>query len=228
MPDRGFLTRRLLLTRPLAASQQFAARLPVGWQAHIAPMQDIVDLPASPDFTGVSGLVFTSANGVRSFARRWARRRDLPAYCVGDATADTARQLGFEAHSADGNRHDLAAVLTGLPKARLLYLHGRYRQGDISAEGQQITSLAIYDQLALPLDATTRADLAAGRIAAVALFSPRSAALLAAEQRNWPEMICFCISDAVAQAAQPLGRCIVAARPDANAMLATIGTFDGS
>ena len=42
---------------------------------------------------GVAALAFTSINGVSAFAEL-SDRRDLPTFCVGDATADAARELG--------------------------------------------------------------------------------------------------------------------------------------
>jgi len=202
----------------------FAARLPQGWQAHIAPMQDMVDLEAKPDFAKANALVFTSANAVRSFARRWAVR-NLPAYCVGDATTAIAQELGLVAHSAGGDSADLSAMLASLPPQNLLYLHGKNIRSRLSVPGQTIAALPIYNQLALPLDEGTHRALAANELCATALFSPRSAALLVAESRNWPSLTCICLSAAVAALAAPLGPCLVAAQPNADALLATIGTF---
>lgn len=221
------MTRRLLLTRPRAESEGFAARLPQGWQAHIAPMQQMDDLPATPDFTGIDGLVFTSANAVRSFARRWPDIR-LPAYCVGDATAAAARMAGLAAQSAKGDARDLAALLAGLPAQNLLYLHGRHVSTPLLVPGHSISAVPIYDQAALALDDETHSMLAAGQIAAVALFSPRSAALLVAARTQWPALACLCLSPAVARVAAPLGPCLIAQTPNAEALLATIGTIDAT
>lgn len=61
-----------------------------------------------PSMADVSGLVFTSANGVRVFANQCPDRA-LPAWCVGPATAMAARDAGFSAiHESAGNAEDLA------------------------------------------------------------------------------------------------------------------------
>ena len=184
-------------------------------------MQEMVDLPADPDFSGADALVFTSANAVRSFARRWAGYK-LPAYCVGDATAAVASEIGLKALSAGGSTADLEALLSSLPPQNLIYLHGEHLRAPLQPKGQSVTSYAIYDQRAVPLDAESQAELAAGKIAAAALFSPRSAALLVSARQNWPDMVCFCLSPAVAAAAATLGPCITAAQPNAEALLAVI------
>jgi len=215
------LIRRILLTRPQADSEAFAAQLPHGWQAHIAPMQEMVDLPADPDFSGADALVFTSANAVRSFARRWAGHK-LPAYCVGDATAAAARKIGLAAISAGGDSADLAAELASLPPQNLVYLHGQHLRAALKPEGQNVKSYVIYDQRAVPLDDATQAALAAGEITATALFSPRSARLFADARHNWPALECYCLSLAVAAAAASLGTCVTAARPTAEALLAML------
>lgn len=59
----------------------------------------------------LSGLIFTSANGVRTFSAR-SQSRGLPAWCVGPATAAAARRAGFEdIYESAGNALDLAAFI---------------------------------------------------------------------------------------------------------------------
>lgn len=194
----------------------------------------MVDLPAEPDFTTADALVFTSQNAVRSFAQRWGAR-DLPAFCVGPATAQVAQSFGLTAHSAprsaQGDLQSLAALLAAHPAQNLLYLHGKHVSGDLAqallGSGHSVQSHVIYDQQALALDAATKQALGAGEIDAVALFSPRSARLLADSVVNCPPLRCFCISQNVADAARSLGPCAVAATPSAAALLAIIGASTG-
>ena len=98
--------RTLLLTRPRAQSQAFAAaleaRLPGRFRPVIAPLIEIAPVPGALDLAGLQGLIFTSANGVEQFAARTADR-SLPAFCVGEMTAAAARGAGFAARSADGD-----------------------------------------------------------------------------------------------------------------------------
>jgi len=84
-----------------------------------------------------------------------------------------------------------------------------------------VPHIAIYEQVALPLDTATKALLAAGEIEAAALFSPRSAALLAAD---WPEFspkppVFYALSPAVAAPLKIFGLPRICANPNAEAML---------
>ncbi|MEK9723834.1 MAG: uroporphyrinogen-III synthase, partial [Rhodospirillaceae bacterium] len=86
----------LLLTRPRSDSEALAATLAArGVATTVAPLLDIA-IPDGPplDLTGVQGLLMTSANGVRAFAAREARR-DLLVFAVGEATGAEARAAGF-------------------------------------------------------------------------------------------------------------------------------------
>lgn len=189
-------------------------------------MQSIDDIDVTLDLDGVQGLVFTSANAVRSFARRWARR-DMLAWCVGAGTASAAQAAGFQTRAAQGDVTVLANVLAQQAPQSLLYLHGTHRAGDLvsllAQSGHHLRSAAIYDQRAVPLDDETLTALRAGKIEAIALFSPRSAQLLLDKRQDWPQLRCFCMSMAVANAAAPLGPCVIAEGPNAAAMLALIG-----
>ena len=189
---------RLLLTRARAQAEAFAERVrtETSLEPIISPMQKMRDLEVNIDLSGISTLAFTSKNGVEAFARMSDTR--LPAYCVGEATAARAQALGFEAKAAAGTAETLMAIL---PKSGVLHLHGRHVR-----QGLGTQHLAIYDQLALPLSDEALDQLAAGGIDAVALFSPRSAQLLA---DSVPEIIStkpvlYVLSAAVA-AACPAG-----------------------
>jgi len=204
---------RLLLTRARPQAEAFAAdiRADAALLPLISPMQEIRDLPVEIDLSGVTALAFTSKNGVAAFARKNPAR--LPAYCVGDATAELARSLGFAAITAAGNA---AALQKILPKSGVLHLHGRHVTRALGA-----AHLAIYDQVALPLSADATARLAAGDIAAVALFSPRSARLFVESwQDSWKRVpALYALSAAVAAPLLPLGHPRVCATPDAKSML---------
>jgi len=61
-----------------------------------------------PTASAISGLVFTSANGVRAYATQ-RDDRESTTWCVGPATAEAARQAGFGTiHESVGNASDLA------------------------------------------------------------------------------------------------------------------------
>ncbi len=209
---RGSLPR-LLLTRPRAQAEGFAARVraETGLTPIISPMQEIRALEVRPDLTGITALAFTSKNGVESFARLTDTR--LPTYCVGAATAERARALGFEAMAAAGTADDLATLL---PESGVLHLHGRHVRRVLSPH-----HLAIYDQVALPLSAEAADLLSDNALDAVALFSPRSAALFAKvlPQNPTTKPVLYTLSAAVA-AALPAGFAPrIAPAPSANALL---------
>ena len=100
----------ILITRPWAAAVRFAdaCRKAFGGGVAItlAPLMEIVPVPFALDLCGVQGLIFTSAAGVGCYATATGRR-DVPAWCVGDQTAATARSIGLVAHSAHGMAKDL-------------------------------------------------------------------------------------------------------------------------
>ena len=136
-----------------------------------------------------------------------------PAYCVGEAPAARARALGFEAKAAAGTADDLKGIL---PKAGVLHLHGRHVRQVLGAR-----HLAIYDQAALPLSQEALGLLDAGEVNAVALFSPRSANLLAdsVPEDIFTKLVLYTLSEAVA-AACPAGNSVqICATPSAENML---------
>lgn len=204
---------RLLLTRARPQAEAFAeeVRAKTGLTPHVSPMQEMRDLPVEVDLSGVSSLAFTSKNGVAAFARKSPVR--LPAYCVGEATAAFARELGFEAQAAAG---DATALREILPKTGVLHLHGQH----VTA-GLNVPHLAIYEQVALPLDAETLALLTAGKIDAVALFSPRAARLLAMALPDSAIKIplFYALSAAVAAPVSHLGPCQICPTPSAEVMI---------
>jgi uroporphyrinogen-III synthase len=186
--------RTLLLTRPAAQAEAFAAiveaELPGRFRPVVSPILAIVPRPAPLDLDGLQGLVFTSANGVEQFAAQCAER-GLTAWCVGEMTAAAARRAGFAARSADGAVGDLAALVAAghRPGAGgFLHLRGTHAAGDLvamlAARGVPARAAVIYEQAPQPLTGQARALLRAGGIDVVALFSPRTARLFAAAGRG--------------------------------------------
>ena len=101
----------IIVTRAEPGASETVERLKArGLTAILAPMLSLVELPDSdmPDPSDLSGVVFTSANGVRTYTARRSDRH-LPAWCVGPATAQAARHEGFETvYESAGNAVDLA------------------------------------------------------------------------------------------------------------------------
>ncbi|MBL8670540.1 MAG: uroporphyrinogen-III synthase [Alphaproteobacteria bacterium] len=123
----------LVVTRPLDDAIPVAERLrAAGFKVLIEPMLSIRFRPGTGiDLTGVRALLFTSANGVRSFVHAFVtaeskaaerpradvRLRDaadalaLTVYTTGDATAAVAREAGFgTVRSAQGDGEALVKL----------------------------------------------------------------------------------------------------------------------
>src|SRR5262249_30135565 len=99
--DGNRMTLRALVTRPEEDAAPLAAALAErGIDVTLEPLLSIHPLPDAPiDLTGVQALLFTSANGVRSFAelagaRNPAGRRELPALAGGHPTPAPAPSPG--------------------------------------------------------------------------------------------------------------------------------------
>lgn len=104
----------VLITRAEPGASEAAQRIEaLGLRALKSPVLAIQQRPDErlPDLQSLSGLVFTSANGVRAFADR-SDDRNLATWCVGPATATAAREAGFATvHESVGNAVDLAEYI---------------------------------------------------------------------------------------------------------------------
>lgn len=184
----------LLMTRPLEAARRFAASLPADLQARLqvvySPLIEIRPLPGPADAGDMRGLIFTSANGVAACEAPLS----LPAYCVGEATAEAARRKGWKAQACGGTADALVAeLLEARPQGPLLHLRGAHARGDVaarlSAGGVPCREKAVYEQQLLPLTDAAAAALTAQGTVIVPLFSPRTAQhfskLCPADARPW-------------------------------------------
>jgi uroporphyrinogen-III synthase len=234
---------RLLLTRPAADAERSAAALRArGHDTIIAPLLGIeilsdADLGAGP----WTAVLVTSANAVRAISQHRRRRElhDVAVFAVGNRSAQAMREAGFAAvTSAGGNVSDLAALIAARlkPPARLLYLAGEERSGDLAgllrAQNFAVDTVLVYRAIVaatLPHQAT--AALSAG-IDGVLHFSRRSAeayrdaaraAGLVSVALERPTH--FCLSARIAEPLQAAGatKVRVAARPDEVALLDLCG-----
>ena len=232
---------RVLVTRPREDAAPLAAALAAeGHETLIQPLLRIepADPPPALDFAGVQALLFTSANGVRALAAL-TDRRDLPVFAVGDASAEEARRAGFAAvESAAGDVEDLARLVSlRLRPADGVLFHGAGAslagdlKGALAAAGFALRRVVLYKAVAAGGFAPeVREALAAGRLDAVLLFSPRSAetfvTLTAAQGLADALGACsaVCLSAAVAErvGGLPWRRVAVARRPDRNSLLACL------
>lgn len=231
------MTLCLLLTRPHAQAEQFAAQaLQQGWRGEIliAPLIDIALLPLP--FRALDRIrtgIVTSRHAVAALARG-TQQRDLPLWAVGPATAQAARQAGFTiVHEAGGDARalirDIEAAGTLGP---FLHLRGAHVAADIISElralGHEAKGLVVYSQDALPLEPQARTRLQAGGVFVLAAFSPRSATLISGALRKLAltgsQLHGVAISPAAAKALAelPMASCRIASAPDAPGMLAAL------
>ena len=202
----------ILLTRPERQSQEFAVHLREFFGDRLSitrsPLLTIRPVAATPDLHGVDWILFTSVNSVTTLASL-TRKRDIPALCVGERTARSARENGFSAKSADGNVNDLAELATRLAGGSggvFFYPRGRRVAGDIAGSlreaGMTVRELVVYEQVATLLNEDARKLLASGEPLLLPLFSPRSAELFMQQSVNedLSSVVVICISENTARA----------------------------
>jgi uroporphyrinogen-III synthase len=231
---------RLLLTRPLVESEALAEVLKErGLDTCISPVMEIVpqtlELPPNAPFQAV---LLTSGNAVDALSQA-GLRPDIPILCVGDATARRLAGSAFaDVRSAAGDSGDLVALAIrdlAPEDGPLLYLSGMVIAADIasalSQAGFTVDRRVAYRARAIPAaDEAAVADLAAGNIDGVLLYSPRSARIFVDHLRQANleliarEMTAYCISDATAEAAGAVAwrKLAVAARPNQHDLLALL------
>lgn len=233
---------RVLVTRAEDQGRATEARLAAaGFDGIVAPLTRIVlDGDVDLDLDGVQAVTVTSLNAVAALAVNDAadRLRGLPLFAVGDKTATAARARGFgDVRSANGDRKALAALLatTLAPTdGALLWAAGADRTAgfaeELEAAGFAVRVAEVYRSEAVAtLPDAVAADLAEGRIDAVAVYSPRSAEILveALAARGFsPTSSRFrihAISDAAAEPLRRAGydRIVVAEKPDESGLLVT-------
>lgn len=231
---------RLLITRPRDDAEPLAALLDQrGIETVLDPMMTITDVEAPDvDLSGVQAVLVTSANGVRALARRDGVRH-IPVCAVGDASAQAARDLGFETvRSAGGDVETLADLVRDTlepDQGALLHIAGSRLAGNLSGvlegAGFEVRRRVLYRAAAaVALSPRTREELDAGTLDGVLLFSPRTAALFArlvveaGRRERCRAVSAYCLSRAVADNAGvlPWSHVVVAPQPNQQALLEVI------
>lgn len=178
---------RVLVTRSEPGASETAQRLTGrSYQPIVEPLFRVEPIPAKlPPF---DALAFTSANGVRAFAPL-SPRRDVPVYCVGARTAETAREAGFvQIVSANGDVKALAMQIDKqlAPNARLLHVGNEESHGDLAgnltSKGRYALFIPTYRAVPVDRPGPMLARHLAGDPAfeAVLIHSPRASAILQA------------------------------------------------
>ena len=133
--------------------------------------------PPAPEFDGV---LIGSANALRHGGQALAGYAALPAYVVGEATAEAAREVGFSvAAIGSGGLQDLIARLSRDKRRRVLRLAGADHVALTLAEGTEIVTAVVYEGLPLPMSADCAVRLGQGAV--VLLHSAAAARHFAAE-----------------------------------------------
>lgn len=180
------------MTRPEPGASRTASRLhSLGHEPIILPLFEahitasVEDLPPANQ---IGGLIATSARAFSLFGGNTAPAAylELPAYTVGPATAQAARDAGFaDVHEGAGSARDLAGTLTALSGkaghgSGLLYLAGSPRkpilEAALTAAGLPFEVLETYkmDQMSYPTDSVLL-DLLSPAPDAVLFYSTNAA-----------------------------------------------------
>ncbi|HEX2582078.1 MAG TPA: uroporphyrinogen-III synthase [Dongiaceae bacterium] len=221
----------ILITRPKEDAGPLATAVRArGHEPILEPLMHIQFSDTPPPLDDITTLIFTSANGVRAFARA-SNRRDFLVFAVGDHTAAIAKDMGFSSiANARGDKQSLAElILREHPPG--LGLHATAKgQGnlvnDLCAAGFPARRWEGYESApARALSGSCRAGLAGNLYAAVLFFSPRTARIFCRLCREagvlaLPFTYATCLSAAVAQAADlPFRSLGVAHHPDLPSLL---------
>jgi uroporphyrinogen-III synthase len=233
---------RVLVTRPEPDASREAETLAArGHEAVLAPLLTIeFDRDARLQLEGAQALLVTSRNALRALASHPAlgEALKLPLLAVGDATAGEAQALGFaDVTIGPGTGAKLAKLIVNEfepERGALVHLSGEAIAFDLKAaleaKGFVVRRFVLYRAIpsgALPARALSL--LEAGELDGVILMSPRTAKTFAelavrhglVTQANG--LVCYCLSEAVAEAVRPLGGEIrVAAGPREEDVLALL------
>ena len=228
----------ILVTRPEPQAARFCSELRdyLGGEIEVinSPVMQVAFRTVSLPQRGFVALVLTSETSVKALARWKTASNTLPgfAYCVGDHTADSARNFGLEVLSAQGGAVDLLELIKNHPPlGPILFVRGADSAGDLAKQlrlaGIETDELIAYHQEPLPLSAAALQRLNAASAIVAPVFSPRSAALLATELGEsglQTPIVVVAMSDAVVKAALALNpiRTVVAPSMDGKGMLIAI------
>lgn len=218
----------LLLTRPEAASRRFANMI---WKAFgnqiticISPLLEIRSRTQRIDLQGAQGLIFTSSNAV-DIVSALTESRDLPAFCVGSFTTQKARGAGWDALCVGRDANALVEdLISRAPKGPLVHMRGIHSRGDIARaltrSGLITSECVVYDQISVELSEEALALLSGENPVFVPLFSPRTAARFQCQRKGNAPLFPIALSQAVADEIQ--SECVVASRPDTEAMVLAV------
>ena len=184
-----------------------------------------------------NAILLTSANGLWGICKfAWHKSwHGIPVFAVGDISAKAARDMGFaEVASAAGNINVLVNLVAARlkPPARLLYLAGEERAGDLAgvlrARNFDVDLVVVY-RFVTPRSLPEAAVAAlAGELDGVLHYSRHAAETYLTAARNSGVLdaalgkpVHFCMSEQIAAPLKKAGAAHlrIAARPDEDALL---------
>ena len=183
---------KVIILRPEpGASATLARASAAGIEAVAIPLFEIAPVEwIVPDVAAVDALLLTSGNAARQGGAALEALRDLPTYCVGEATAVAARAAGLNVVGI--GPAGAAALIDQVPAGlRLLHLAGVDHQPIAG-----VTEIAVYDSRAI--DPPPMLDRMAGGVAMV--HSARAGQRLAELVSDRGEIAIAAISQAAADA----------------------------
>jgi len=221
------MTPTVILTRPKAQSESFAADLMARWDGPIeiihSPLIEIT--PVAVSITRPDAVIFTSANGVIA-SGRLGLPSGLMAWCVGSKTAARAQEAGFLPITGPGDADGLAAqIIAARPARKFAHIRGRHTRVDLcarlNAAGIACDDVVAYAQNALTLTSEARFATSAQKPVIFPLFSPRTATIFSRQAPFGAPVHVIALSHAVehALAAGIAQSVTVAQRPDGPAMV---------
>jgi uroporphyrinogen-III synthase len=186
--------RRVLVLRPEPGATATVRRArELGLDAIAVPLFEIAAISwTAPDAAPFDALLLTSPNAVRDGGPELRKLGDLPAYAVGEATAEAAREAGFRiAGVGDAGVDRLLGTIP--PDLKLLHLCGENRKVPWSP-GHAITPVTVYSAIEIP-------EPGVGAFSGVALIhSPRAGRRFAELVQDRSGIAVAAISPAAAEA----------------------------
>ena len=189
------MTRVLVLRPEPGASATVERARARGLDAIAVPLFEIEALEwEPPEPARFDGLLLTSANAVRRAGDGLRELRGLPAYAVGEATAEAAREAALDlAATGDAGVERLLGSIE--PQLQLLHLCGEHHQAPADAS-QQITPVPVYRATAID-----QPKLGSVEGAVALIHSPRAGRRFAELVRKRSSTAIAAISPAAAEAA---------------------------
>ena len=143
----------ILLTRPLQDCSEMILKFKsLGHQVSHLPLLRVSKVDYKTiDFSFFGGIIFTSANAV-NFLEIKKIDKNLPCFCVGNATEKKARSFGFQnVISAEGsvtNLKELVLQNFDIKRGKLVYVSGEIISADLEQEllkeGYDVTRIINY------------------------------------------------------------------------------------